>query len=113
MTYVYKIHNPQLWVYGLMMMGIIGICAYFLLDLQMMITRRSHVYAVDSWYEGFIDLQTDILFLLWRDLFTKNPYEDAIDTEAEMRADKQTPIHITVEEANNSQLVNNPNVRVD
>lgn len=54
----------------------------------MMITRRSHVYAVDSWYEGFIDLQTDILFLLWRDLFTKNPYEDAIDTEAEMRADK-------------------------
>ncbi len=33
MTYVYKIHNPQLWVYGLMMMGIIGICAYFLLDL--------------------------------------------------------------------------------
>lgn len=44
MTYVYEIHNPQLWIYGLMLGGITLIILYFLLDLQMMITRRSHFY---------------------------------------------------------------------
>ena len=72
---------------------------YVCLDLEMMITRRSHVYEPTSWFAGFIDLQTDIFFKFWRDLFSKNPYEDAVDTQQELQADNQTPIHITVDEA--------------
>jgi len=33
MTYTYKIHNPQLWIYGLMFLSEVIICAYLLLDL--------------------------------------------------------------------------------
>lgn len=33
MTYLYEIHNPQLWIYGLMVGGMILIVVYFLIDL--------------------------------------------------------------------------------
>lgn len=56
MTYVYKIHNPQLWVYMLYCLLLIIVVCYFVFDLEMMITRRSHIYDANSWFNGFIDL---------------------------------------------------------
>lgn len=49
-----------------------------------MITRRSDYYEPGFWYNGFIDIQTDMFFFFWRDLFTKNPYAEAVDTENEL-----------------------------
>lgn len=58
--------------------GSVLITSYFLIDLKMMITRRSDYYETSFWMNGFFDLHTDILFICWRDLVTK---EDSIDTE--------------------------------
>lgn len=105
LTYLFELHNPQLWIYGLMVLGCVVMIGYLIADLEMMITRRSDYYEVDFWYNGFIDLHMDLFFCFWRDLFRKNPYEDAVDTLKEMGDDKQTPIHITVEEANKGQTM--------
>ena len=77
MTYVYKLHNPQLWIYGLMIGGICVLIGLWMLDLKMMITKRNHYYDDGMWFNGMIDLHTDLFFIMWRDLFTK---EDSIDT---------------------------------
>lgn len=93
MTYVYAVHNPQLWVYGLMVGGICALTGLLMLDLSMMITRRNYYYEVGMWFNGMMDMQTDLFFILWRDLFTK---EDSIDVNKENALDTQTPIHIQV-----------------
>lgn len=64
-----------------------GICALiglWMLDLKMMISRRNHYYEDNMWFNGMIDLHTDLVFIMWRDLFTK---EESIDTENENRGD--------------------------
>lgn len=73
--------------------GICIIIGILMLDLKMMITRRNHYYESSMWFNGMIDLHTDLFFIVWRDLFTK---ENSIESEKEMGSDGQTPIHITV-----------------
>lgn len=84
LTYIYKIHFMHMWKYFLFILSNVIMTTYYCLDLQMMITRRSHLYQTDFWYNGFIDIQTDMFFRFWKDIFTKNPYEEAVDTQAEL-----------------------------
>ena len=44
-------------------------------------------------------MHTDLFFVFWKDIFSKDPEKKAIDTQDELDNDKQTPIHITVDEA--------------
>ena len=57
------------------------ISSYSAWDMEMMIKRRGEYYRVRFFFNGFIDLHTDIFFVFWKDLFTKDPQKDAIDTE--------------------------------
>ena len=45
----------------------------------MIISRRGDIFQADDGFLGMIHLHFDWLFWLWRDLFTKDPNEDAID----------------------------------
>lgn len=83
-----------------MVLACVLLIGYILADLYMMITRRSDYYEASFWYNGFIDLHVDLFFCFWRDLFRKNPYDAAVDTQKELEEDRHTPILITVEEAN-------------
>lgn len=56
MTYVYKIHFMQMWKYMIFALIQVLLTTYFCFDLEMMITRRSHIYETSFWYNGFIDL---------------------------------------------------------
>lgn len=58
--------------------GACAITGLFLLDLKMMITRRKFYYEDGMWFNGMMDLHTDLFFILWRDLFTK---EDAVEVD--------------------------------
>ena len=96
MTFVYQLHNPQLWIYGLMIGGICAIIGLLMLDLKMMISRRNHYYDSSMWFNGMIDLHTDLFFVMWKDLFS---LEYSINTKKQLAMEHQTPIHITVMEA--------------
>ena len=97
LTYIYRIHSPQLWIYLLMTGLLLCIVSYFLMDMKMMITRRSQNYQEDSWFAGFINLHTDILFVFWKDLFLSLFDKLSMSGNLDLKDDNIKPLQITVE----------------
>lgn len=97
MTYVFEAHAFSIVKLFIWSLGNVILCVYWAMDLRFMVTKRRYKYRTSESYNAFWDLHTDIFFFFWYDLIKKEEY--SIDVEQAMKNDKQTPIHINVEEA--------------
>jgi len=50
-----------------------GVSLYYSYDLELMVRKRGSEYSTTDWFNGFIHIQTDITFRIWKDLFFSKP----------------------------------------
>lgn len=102
-TYTFYFFNgfkdPQLYLH-IINLSVLLVFSYILnLNLEVMVTKRNDFYQEDDWLLGFVHLQTDWTFKLWYDYFTKDNWDEGVlDRDRELEKDRQTPIHITVDD---------------
>ena len=62
-----------MWEYLLYSLFATGVSLYYSYDLELMVKKRGSEYSTTDWFNGFIHIQTDFTFRIWKDLFFSKP----------------------------------------
>ena len=88
LRYAYVRHSLRLHEIFFFVILICVAVGYTVWNMECMITRRKDFYRPNYVINGFFDMHTDLFFVFWKNILTKNPENKAIDTQEELDNDK-------------------------
>lgn len=68
-----KLFFRPMWEYLLYFLFATAVSLYYSYDLELMVKKRGSDYFTTDWFNGFIHIQTDFTFRIWKDLFFSKP----------------------------------------